>query len=182
MGRVVLITGGIRSGKSSFGESLLKDKKEVLYIATSKITDEEMEERVKRHRERRPAEWDTYEGYRNFSEVIRDSHKRYVLFECVGTMVTNILFDEERDFETIDKSLLEAIEKDIKTELKNLVEVCKSLDKTLIIITNEVGMGLVSEYPLGRIFTDILGRVNQELGALCSEAYFVACGIPLRLK
>ncbi len=182
MGRIVLITGGTRSGKSSFGESLLQDEKDVLYIATSKITDKEMEERVKRHRERRPAEWDTYEGYRNLSGVIEERNEKFVFFECVGTMVTNILFDEDRDFDTIDKSALEAIEKDIKRELRSLVNCCKTQDKTLIIITNEVGMGLVSEYPLGRIFTDILGRVNQELGSLCSEAYFVACGIPLRLK
>ncbi|MGM9975126.1 MAG: bifunctional adenosylcobinamide kinase/adenosylcobinamide-phosphate guanylyltransferase [Clostridiaceae bacterium] len=182
MGRAILITGGTRSGKSTFGESLLKDEKDVLYIATSKITDREMEERVKRHRERRPSEWSTYEGYRNLSQIIEESDKKFILFECVGTMVTNILFDEERDFDTIDKGVLEAIEKDIKSEFRSLVEVCKRLDRTLIIITNEVGMGLISEYPLGRIFTDILGRVNQELGALCSEAYFVACGIPLRLK
>ena len=182
MGRIVLITGGTRSGKSTFGEGLVINEKDVLYIATSKITDKEMEERVKRHRERRPSEWDTYEGYRNLSEVIEESDKRFIFFECVGTMVTNILFDQERDFDTIDKKVLEDIERDIKSELKKLVDCCKSLDKTLIIITNEVGMGLVSEYPLGRIFTDILGRVNQELGALCSEAYFVACGIPVRLK
>ena len=182
MGRIVLITGGTRSGKSTFGESLLKDEKEVLYIATSKVTDKEMEERVRRHRERRPPVWDTHEGYRNLSQIIKDSNKKFILFECVGTMITNILFDEERDFEAIDKEEIEGIEKDINLELKNLVDTCNSLDRTLIIITNEVGMGLVSEYPLGRIFTDILGRVNQELGALCSEAYFVACGIPLRLK
>ena len=182
MGRVVLITGGTRSGKSTFGEGLLKDEKEVLYIATSKITDNEMEERVRRHRERRPAVWDTHEGYRNLSHIIKESHKKFILFECVGTMITNILFDEERDFETIDKKQIEAIERDVILELKGLVDTCNSLDRNIIIITNEVGMGLVSEYPLGRIFTDILGRVNQRLGALCSEAYFVACGIPLRLK
>ena len=99
VGKVVLITGGTRSGKSTFGEGLLKDEKEVLYIATSKITDQEMAERVKRHKERRPAVWETHEGYRSLSKVIEESQKKFVLFECVGTMITNILFDEERDFE-----------------------------------------------------------------------------------
>ncbi len=182
MGKIILITGGTRSGKSSFGESLLKDKDEVLYIATAKVLDEEMLARVKKHRESRNEKWETYEGYKNLKQAITNSETHYVLFECVGTMVTNFIFDKYQDFDNLKDEEIKILELDIIRELYELINEALRKNRQLILITNEVGFSLVSEHKLGRIFTDILGRVNQELGKISDEVYLVACGIPLRLK
>ncbi len=182
MGKIILISGGQRSGKSTFGEDLLKNKENVLYIATAKVLDSEMEERVRRHKERRCSSWETFEGFQNLEEAIRATDKGFVLLECIGTMVTNLLFNYEVDFESIDSKKLESIEENIRKEVISAVEAAVEMNKEMIVITNEVGLGLVSEYKLGRIFTDILGRVNQDLGKICTEAYFMSCGLPLKLK
>lgn len=182
MSKVVLVTGGSRSGKSSFGESLLKGKDQVLYIATSVITDEEMRERVDIHKSRRNQNWETFEGYRNLHKVIKEWKHKYIMLECVTTMITNLIFDEYKDFENISKEEIQALEKGISSQVVEIISACREFDKELIIITNEVGLGLVSEYKLGRIFTDISGRINQLLGRLCDEAYLVVSGLPLKLK
>lgn len=182
MGKIILITGGTRSGKSGFGERLLKDKDDVLYIATAKVLDEEMLARVKKHRESRNKNWETYEGYKDLKRAIINSNMPYVLFECVGTMVTNLIFDKYQDFDNLKEEEIKILELEIINELYGLINEVLRHNRELILITNEVGFSLVSEHKLGRIFTDILGRVNQELGRISDEVYLVACGIPLRLK
>lgn len=182
MSKIVLITGGTRSGKSSFGEKLLKDSDDVLYIATSKVFDIEMAERVRLHKERRNPKWETYEGYKGISKVIESTEKSKIMLECVGTMVTNLMFDTYEDFEGVSKEDVRVMENEILKEFTHIIEAVKNYNKELILITNEVGLGLVSEYKLGRIFTDILGRINQKLGEVSDQVYLTACGIPLKLK
>ncbi len=182
MSKVILITGGTRSGKSSFGEKILKESDDVLYIATAKVFDGEMAERVRLHKERRNPKWDTYEGYKDISKVIENTEKSKIMLECIGTMVTNLMFDKYEDFEHITRGEVEELERDICKEILSIVEAVKINNKELILITNEVGLGLVSEYKLGRIFTDILGRINQRLGEVSDQVYITACGIPLKLK
>lgn len=182
MSKITLVTGGSRSGKSSFGENLLKEEDHVLYIATSIITDEEMEERVAIHKCRRNSNWETFEGYKNLKEVIKESRHRYMMLECATTMITNLIFDKYSDFEHLTRKQIEDLEEEITKEFRDIISVCREFDKELVIITNEVGFGLVSEYKLGRIFTDLSGRINQLLGRLCDEAYLVVCGLPLKLK
>lgn len=182
MSKVILVTGGMRSGKSSFGEELLKGNDNVLYIATSIVTDEEMKERIEKHREKRNKNWITYEGYKDLNKVIEKWQHKDIILECITTMITNLMFDKYRDFDNISKEDIEALEKSIMDEILKIVSSVRSCDKRIIIITNEVGFGLVSEYKQGRIFTDISGRVNQMLGKLCDEAYLVVSGLPLKLK
>ena len=107
----ILVTGGARSGKSGFAQDLayrMSSEGRVLYIATAKVFDWEMEQRVKKHRESRPATWDTYEGYQNLADVIRQKSKAYdvILLDCVTVMLTNLLFDHigEQDPDTLQKS------------------------------------------------------------------------------
>lgn len=182
MSRIILVTGGSRSGKSSFGEGLLKEKDNVLYIATSIITDDEMKERVAIHRSRRNKNWTTFEGYKDLRKVIRESECRYIMLECVTTMITNLMFDKYMDFDDISKEEVHILEENISKQFRELVSACREFEKEIVIITNEVGFGLVSEYKLGRIFTDISGRINQLLGRLSDEAYLVVSGLPLKLK
>ncbi|AYD39730.1 bifunctional adenosylcobinamide kinase/adenosylcobinamide-phosphate guanylyltransferase [Clostridium fermenticellae] len=182
MGNVVLITGGSRSGKSGFAEKLLKDKDDVLYIATAVVTDLEMKRRVEIHRNRRNCKWTTYEGHKNFDIVLRDYNEKYIMFECVGTMITDLMLDENCDFENMSVSEIDSLEKKINLEIDKLIKIIRNENRNLIIITNEVGCGIVPEYRMGRIFSDILGRINQFLGQVSDEVYMVSCGIPLKLK
>lgn len=182
LSKIILVTGGSRSGKSKFGEELLKNKENVLYIATAIITDEEMRNRVTIHKKRRNQKWKTFEGYTDLHKIIKDSECMYIMLECITTMITNLIFDKYSFFDDLSKKEIDSLEESISMEIKKIIDTCRKFDKEIVIITNEVGFGLVSEYKLGRIFTDISGRVNQLLGELCDEAYLVVSGLPLKLK
>lgn len=177
---ITLITGGQRSGKSNFAESILRDKKDVTYIATSLADGEEMKERIRIHRSHRPKTWRTVETYRNFSEYIDEND--YYILECVGTMVSNIMYEKTKDLEMIDTKLSKEIEDDIFNEISDLIVSAKEKDKNLIIVTNEVGLSLTPNNHVGRVYTDILGRVNQRIGKMVDKAYLIVSGIELELK
>lgn len=182
MGKIVLVTGGSRSGKSTFAEKILEGKDNVLYIATAKVTDEEMKKRIEIHKKSRNQKWSTYEGFKNLDKILEKDNNKYVMLECIGTMVTNLMFDKNIDFDTISLEEIAKLEKEIKDEVKKVITTAKEKDKELIIVTNEVGWSIVPGYRLGRIFSDILGHVNQYIGSLSDEAYMVACGFPIKLK
>jgi adenosylcobinamide kinase/adenosylcobinamide-phosphate guanylyltransferase len=182
MSKITLVTGGSRSGKSSFGEELFKEEDDVLYIATSTITDDEMKQRVAIHKSRRNQKWQTFEGYRDLYKVIEETDCKCIILECITTMITNLMFDKHTDFDNLLKEDRQTLEDGITEEITKILSNCRKFDKELVIITNEVGFGLVSEYPLGRIFTDISGRVNQLLGKLSDDAYLVVAGLTLKLK
>ena len=182
MGKITLVTGGSRSGKSSFAEEMLSNEDEVLYIATSIATDKDMEERIRIHRERRNPRWNTYEGNRNIGNIIKKSSFKYIFLECIGTLVANIMFESSSDFDKLNSSEINELENDILNEINNIISESKKNTGDIIIITNEVGLSLVPEYRLGRIFSDILGRVNQIIAENSDEVYISFCGIPLKLK
>ncbi len=184
MSIVIMVTGGSRSGKSVLAEQKAKEhgKRSVLYIATAIPTDEDMKERIRIHQERRDSEWGTYEGYRDLGDVIRETEKSTILLDCITVLITNILFEEERDFDTISKEEIADIEADVMKELGNIVKGARDGNKTLILVTNELGMSMVSSYRLGRIFTDMAGKANQLLASLSEEVYISISGVPLRLR
>lgn len=182
MGKIVLITGGARSGKSTFAEKLLDGEDDVLYIATAIVTDIEMEDRIKKHRERRNSKWTTYEGYKDLDIVVSKSSTEKILLDCVTIMMTNLMFEEEKDYDNISEDKIDVILNNIKKQFIKLIEEAKNSDKTLVMVTNEVGSGLVPDYKLGRIFRDIAGSVNQLIASMSDEVYFVTCGIPLKIK
>lgn len=181
-GKVILVTGGSRSGKSSFAEELLKDEDDVLYIATSIVTDEEMEDRVKKHRERRNPLWETYEGYLDLDKAVENSNKKYILLDCVTIMTTNIMFKDEKDLEEISMEEVDKITESIKHEFHKLISKVREEDKTIVMVTNEVGLGVVPAYKIGRIFRDTAGFVNQHIGKKADEIYLVCCGQPMKIK
>lgn len=177
---IYMVTGGTRSGKSTYVENLLENEQDILYIATSMVTDDEMKERVRRHKERRGERYTTYEGHGDLYEVVAEAHQEVVMLECIGTMVTNLIFDLCKDADKASTEELHQVEAGIMDQVDRLIEV--SRDKKLYVITNEVGMGLVSAYKLGRVFQDILGRVNQKLAKEAEHVVLMVSGVPLKVK
>lgn len=177
---ITLVTGGARSGKSTFAESIFKDKIDVVYIATSKITDSEMEERVKLHQESRPDQWRTFEGNYELDNSIGEE-KNYLL-DCITILVSNIMFDISKDTEYIDFNLQKSIEDKVIFELEKLFIRIKEKNLNLVLVTNEVGDSIVPEHHISRVFRDIQGRINQRVAAIADEVYLVCCGIPVKIK
>lgn len=181
-GRITLVTGGSRSGKSKFAEGLFKEKDKTLYIATAKVTDGEMKNRIKKHIERRNSNWTTYEGYKDLDKALTQNLHQYILLDCVTIMVTNLMFDKFRNFDDMPLEEIDLLQEEIRFQFEKLILKAREANKYLVLVTNEVGYGLVPEYKLGRIFRDIAGSINQFIAELSDEVYLVACGLPLKLK
>lgn len=184
MARQILVTGGSRSGKSRLAEekATILGGDSVLYMATGIATDEDMEERIRLHKMRRNPNWGTFEGYRDLAQEIAETEYQTILLDCVTVLITNFLFEEERDFDELTKAEIAYLEEDILKEVQSLMQAAKEAKKDLIIVTNEVGMSVVSAYRLGRIFSDITGKVNQMIAAASDEVYLSVSGIPLQIK
>ena len=182
MAHLVLVTGGMRSGKSRYAEERLKDSRQVLYIATARCLDKEMERRIKHHRASRPAHWVTAEACRDLDAVRRQHPAGDVLLDCVTNMVTNLMLDEEEDYDALSMDRIEQIEAGIRGQMARLVEQARRQERTVILVSGEVGMSLVPVYRMGRVFTDILGRVNQYLAAQSDEVVFMVSGLPMQVK
>lgn len=182
MNKIILVTGGSRSGKSEYAEEILKDTDDVLYIATAIVTDDEMRKRIDKHIERRNKKWSTYEGYENLHNVIKTCKEKNILLDCVTIMITNLMFKKEVDFDKITMDQVEEIQNNIKKEFEKFIISAKENNKNLIMVTNEVGSGLIPEYRLSRIYRDITGYINQCIAKLCDEVYFISCGLPIKLK
>ena len=177
---ITLIAGGARSGKSSFAESVFKDKTDVVYIATSRFEDEEMKERIRVHQDCRPKEWRTFEANYDLTSAINSEH-HYIL-DCLTVLTSNIMFDLTKDMETIDRKTQQTIEDTVCCELINLINQIQELNFHLVIVTNEVGCAIVPDNHISRVYRDLLGRVNQRIATLSDEVYFLFCGLPVKLK
>lgn len=182
MSKITLVTGGSRSGKSTFAENLLKDNDDVLYIATAIITDKEMEHRIKKHVDSRNSKWTTHEGFFDLDKAIEQYDIDNIMLDCVTIMTTNLMFKHELDFDNMSMEEVDNLLSDIKVEFQKFILKAKASDKNLIMVTNEVGLGVVPESKLSRIFRDIAGFVNQYIASLSDEVYLVCCGLPLKLK
>ncbi|OGO77687.1 MAG: bifunctional adenosylcobinamide kinase/adenosylcobinamide-phosphate guanylyltransferase [Clostridiales bacterium GWB2_37_7] len=185
MGKLILITGGARSGKSTYAERMAGSiSNKVLYLATAVAFDEEMKHRIEKHKQSRPAFWDTQEGYKNLNIVIEEaSDYEVVLLDCITVMLTNLLWEYPgMDFDTPSKEDLEKAEEYVRIEFDKLLKSAMDYKGTLIMVTNELGSGIVPEAPIARSFRDIAGRVNQQIAAHCQEVYLTVCGIPVQIK
>lgn len=177
---ITLVTGGARSGKSTYAENKYGDMEDVVYIATSRIWDEEMGERIELHQKTRPSKWRTYEGNYNLIEAI--GKERHYLLDCLTVLTSNIMFDLTKDNEYIDFELQRQVEDTVIEEISNLIDQITSKGYELTIVTNEVGYSIVPDNHVSRVFRDIQGRVNQRIAALSHEVYLVCCGIPVKIK
>ena len=172
MGEIVFITGGVRSGKSSYALKLAKKMdKEVIFLATGSAKDEEMEERIKLHKKGRPSSWKTIEEGKNVIPAllsIKPPHK-IIIIDCLTFFVSNLLLDHQTE-----EFITEYIERIAKIILKS--------PHTAIIVSNEVGWGVVPESALGRKFRDTLGKSNQIMAKYAQKVYLMVSGMPVKLK
>lgn len=175
MARLTLILGGARSGKSSYAVEVAErfSSKDVTYVATARVEDDEMRRRVEMHKKLRPASWKTAESPTDLAQTLQKIQAELILIDCLTLYVSNMLLDnKERD----------AKEKYITNEIERLCNVSHESEADVIMVSNEVGLGIVPADPIGRQFRDIAGRVNQMVATLADEVYLVTAGIPLALK
>lgn len=186
MGKIILVTGGARSGKSTYAESLVKSfGQEAVYIATSVPFDDEMKDRIKKHRESRPGNWHTFEAYRNIKNVYNPEYKGFeaVLLDCITVMISNLIFDMIGDkADDLKDEDISGIERSILQEISDFLDAASLNPQPVVIVTNEIGCGIVPDNKLARIFRDIAGRANQFIASRADEVYMAVCGIPLKIK
>ena len=185
MSNIILVTGGARSGKSSFAESLCKNQNNrIAYIATSIAFDDEMKNRVKKHQESRPKEWKTYEIYKDIYSIIDEIGEKHdtVIMDCVTLMVNNLMFTYGIDVDKATSKELDELENYIRDQIEKLLDAVKKTNLYFVIVSNEIGMGIVPANKLSRIYSDFVGRANQLIGTYSDEVYFVVSGIPMKVK
>ena len=177
MSRTILITGGARSGKSRFAEELaLSYGSPLCYLATAQANDDEMTERIARHRLRRGALWQTIEEPLLLCQTLAriDGEYRAILVDCVTIWLSNLLLSSDSTQPDSEEQLM--------AHLHRLCACLPEMTTPVILVTNEVGMGIVPDNPLARLFRDVAGQANQLLAAVADELHFVVSGIPLQLK
>ncbi|MCT4644074.1 MAG: bifunctional adenosylcobinamide kinase/adenosylcobinamide-phosphate guanylyltransferase [Carboxylicivirga sp.] len=169
MAEIILITGGQRSGKSSYAQDLaMQLTSNPVYLATSRIWDDEHHQRIKRHQEDRGPEWTNIEEEKQLSK--HDFSNRIVLIDCVTLWLTNFFFDNDSQ---IDQSLAEA-----QNEFDQLI----TQDATFIFVTNEIGLGGMPENPIQRKFTDLQGWINQYIAQKAQKVFMMVSGIAMKVK
>ena len=194
MAKIVLVTGGARSGKSAFAEEQLADRDSVCYIATGlpRGEDPEWQERIRLHQERRPASWTTQEQYAGLADWLREQSHPVYLLDCATLLTSDRLFDliaqhfpdkleltEENFLSRQEQSFLLQL---LEEEWQELLSTIRQIDSECWIVTDEVGLGIVPETRLGRFFRDVQGKINQLIAKEASEAYLVICGLAQQLK
>lgn len=171
MKKIILITGGQRSGKSTYAEQMaLSLSDSPVYIATAHIWDEEFRERVRRHQERRGLQWTNIEEEKYLSH--HDVSGRVVLIDCLTLWATNFFFEAGED------TPVDMVLNTIKAEFERFT----SQEATFIFVTNEIGMGGTSSNAVQRRFTDLLGWLNQYVASHADEVTLMVSGIPVKIK
>ena len=179
MGKIILVTGGARSGKSKFAEKLaLKiGNGKAAYIATAQIFDNEMAHRVKLHQARRKENWTTYEAPFDADKIILTAAENFnvILFDCVTIYLSNFLC--AANIEDVEK-----IYRDAEDLVQRLIDAAKNSNATIIFVSNEVGAGIVPENKLARIFRDIAGLANQNIANHSEKVFLTVAGLAVDLK
>lgn len=183
MGKIILVTGGARSGKSTFAERLFMklSPQGGTYVATAEAHDEEMKERIRLHQASREASgyaWSTVNQSLDLPGWLSEEEQPTVLVDCLTIWLSNELLRAEQEDEERMEAQLECRIHDILHALQGI----QQRDGVVVMVTNEVGSGVVPAYKLGRVFRDAAGRLNQRIAALADEVYLVTTGIPIELK
>ncbi|HSW57502.1 MAG TPA: bifunctional adenosylcobinamide kinase/adenosylcobinamide-phosphate guanylyltransferase [Dehalococcoidales bacterium] len=182
MKTITLLLGGARSGKSYFAQEAAKKAEKVLFVATAQAGDEDMLRRIQKHQAERPANWRTVEATTHIGRCIEETIRteNLVIIDCITLLVTNIICQiDEKEYDSCDEAALESC---VLAEIKELQECLKNVNASFILVSNEVGSGIVPDNRISRIYRDLLGRANQMLAQSADEVYLMVAGIPLRVK
>lgn len=179
MGRLTLILGGARSGKSSHAQSLAETTgKTVTFIATAQALDDEMTARIQKHRLERPAGWQTLEIPVEVASHVQQVETGVVILDCLTLLVSNLLMQFAKDDLVDEASFMQALQK----ETDELIRTIHEQEQDWMVISNEVGLGLVPAYQMGRVYRDGLGWANQRLAREADKVIFMVAGIPTVIK
>jgi adenosylcobinamide kinase/adenosylcobinamide-phosphate guanylyltransferase len=179
---LILVTGGARAGKSTFAERLARQLggDDVCFLATAEPLDEEMAERIAAHRAARPAAWLTVEAPRGVAEALsRQPPRRATVIDCLTLLVSNILLESSCE---PTASACGALWPEVAREIDGVIGLASARPGAVIVVSNEVGLGVVPPTPLGRAYRDLLGRANQRLAAAATSVYLVVAGLALEIK
>ena len=180
MGRMLLVLGGARSGKSAYAQQLAQElgRSRVLFVATAQAWDEEMAQRIAQHQQERPVAWRTLEAPHHVGQAIalHRGDAAVVLVDCLTLLVSNTIL---RLGESPDPTAAEVA---VQEEVAALLHTCQTHTATSILVSNEVGLGLVPDNALGRLYRDLLGRANQTLAARAEAVYFMVAGLAVEVK
>ncbi len=169
---VTLVLGGVRSGKSRWAQEFASKFDRVAYVATAQARDAEMREKIHRHQEDRPKHWQTLEEPLQLARVLTDHATEFdiLLVDCLTVFVANLMEAAETDPDSFG------------WRIESLVEALRETPVSLVLVSNEVGCGLVPPYPAGRRYRDALGELNQRVAALADNVVLMVAGLPLALK
>jgi adenosylcobinamide kinase/adenosylcobinamide-phosphate guanylyltransferase len=177
--KFTLILGGARSGKSSYAQSLAeRTGKSVTFIATAQALDGEMSKRIQKHQEERPISWQTLEIPLNVASCANQIKSEVVILDCITLLVSNWLMQFVKDDIAEEVPFMQALQK----ELEELIANVSDQKQDWIIISNEVGLGLVPAYQMGRVYRDGLGWTNQRLAHEADKVVFMVAGIPMVVR
>ena len=182
MGKLTFILGGARSGKSTFAQQLATEGGgQVVFIATAQAGDPEMAARISAHQAARPAEWFTLECPTGLADNWKASGiaSDLVVIDCLTFLVTNLLLQAAPDVDQPDESLATTL---VTGEIDTLQKTIRESSCDWIVVSNEVGLGLVPPYPLGRLFRDLLGWANQRLASQAEQVFYLVAGIPMPIQ
>ena len=164
--------GGARSGKSAYAIKLTKEaRRNVLFLATAFASDEEMSRRIRLHKRNRPAGWKTIEVQKGLPSVLKGTSEKIglIVIDCLTLYISNLILNDRTDAQ-------------IENEMKLVLKLLKNSNSDSIVVSNEVGLGIVPDNPLARKFRDLAGRINQKVAHCADRVYFMAAGIPVGLK
>lgn len=177
--RITLILGGARSGKSSYAQQLAEESsKSVTFLATAQALDDEMSARIQKHRAERPAGWDTLEIPYEISPRAAQIKSEVIILDCVTLLVSNLLMQYVKDDLVEEAPFMLAVQK----EIEELIVKMRQQQQEWIIVSNEVGLGLVPAYQMGRVYRDAIGWANQRLAREADKVVFMVAGIATVIK
>jgi adenosylcobinamide kinase/adenosylcobinamide-phosphate guanylyltransferase len=171
-GSVTLVLGGARSGKSRYAQQLADQSRHVVFVATAKASDEEMHAKIDRHREDRPKEWLTVEEPLDLPKVLAEQEleSEVIVVDCLTIYAANLLEAEGDNNDAIEH------------RVAKLCEALRTAQCAVVLVSNEVGSGVVPAYPLGRRYRDLLGEINQKIARVADDVVLMVAGLPLALK
>ena len=179
MSTLTLILGGARSGKSSYALKLAKESgKPVTFIATAQAFDNEMSARIQKHKAERPAHWQTLELPLNIASSVSQIKSDAVILDCVTLWATNLMMQFVKDDLVDETPYLNAIQ----NEIEELLAIIQNTNQNWFIVSNEVGLGLVPPYQMGRVYRDGLGWANQRIAKAADTVLFMVAGLPMTIK